>query len=137
MLHVVIDVKRLLHARCLMHVFIILAEIMLFFSQIPQQMILSLNHSCLVPLAHLKKVQNTKFLGHTSVKTCQRVMGSIDVFKASRGAYTSKAGFDEHTTTQHSVTDPLADQLKGAWFCIRNVCWILRKNLKKCLAVTH
>lgn len=60
------------------------------------------------------------FSGHTSVKMCQRVMGSIDLFKASRGAYTSKAGFDEHTTTRHSVADPFADQLKGAWFCLRN-----------------
>ena len=51
---------------------------------------------------------------------CQRVMGSIDLFKASRGAYTSKAGFDEHTTTRHSVADPFADQLKGAWFCLQN-----------------
>ncbi|CAB4020812.1 BRCA1-associated RING domain 1 [Paramuricea clavata] len=58
--------------------------------------------------------------GHTSVKMCQRVMGSIDLFKASRGAYTSKTGFDEHTTTRHSVADPFADQLKGAWFCLRN-----------------
>lgn len=47
-------------------------------------------------------------------------MGSIDLFKVSREAYTSKAGFDEHTTTRHSVPDPFADQLKGAWFCLRN-----------------
>ena len=47
-------------------------------------------------------------------------MGSIDLFKASRGAYMSKAGFDEHTTTRHSIADPFADQLKGAWFCLQN-----------------
>ena len=46
--------------------------------------------------------------------------GSIDLFKACRGAYTSKAGFDEHTTTRHAVADPIADQLKGTWFCLQN-----------------
>ena len=44
-------------------------------------------------------------------------MGSIDIFKSSREAYRSKHGFDEHTTTRHSVADSFADQLKGAWFC--------------------
>ena len=47
-------------------------------------------------------------------------MGSIDLFKASRGAYTAKDGFDEHTTSRHSVPNPLIDQLKGAWFCLKN-----------------
>jgi hypothetical protein len=47
---------------------------------------------------------------------CERLMGSIDLLKASRGAYTSKAGFDVHSTTRHSVADPFHDQLKGAWF---------------------
>ena len=44
-------------------------------------------------------------------------MGSIDIFKSSREAYRSKYGFDEHTTTRHSVTDSFGDQLRGAWFC--------------------
>ena len=51
---------------------------------------------------------------------CERLMGSIDLLKASRGAYTSKAGFDVHSTTRHSVADPFHDQLKGACFCLKN-----------------
>ena len=50
---------------------------------------------------------------------CQRLMGSLDLIKAVRGAYRSKEGFDEHRTTRHSVPDSLGDQLKGAWFCLR------------------
>jgi hypothetical protein len=46
-------------------------------------------------------------------------MGSIDLFKSVRGAYRSKNGFDEHTTTRHSVPDPFDDKVKGAWFCAR------------------
>ena len=45
-------------------------------------------------------------------------MGSIDLFKSVRGAYKSKQGFDEHSTTRHSVPDSLDDQIKGAWFCV-------------------
>ena len=48
-------------------------------------------------------------------------MGSIDIFKSSREAYRSKHGFDEHTTTRHSVADSFADQLKGAWFCAQKM----------------
>ena len=50
---------------------------------------------------------------------CKRIMRSLDMFKSVHGAYQLKQGFDEHTTTRHSVPDPLADQLKGVWFCIR------------------
>ena len=46
-------------------------------------------------------------------------MGSLDLFKSVRGAYSSKEGFDVHTTSRHSEADPLADQLKGAWFCVQ------------------
>ena len=50
-------------------------------------------------------------------------MGSIDLFKACRQAqaYSSKAGFDEHSTTRHSVADPFHDQIKrDAWFCLKH-----------------
>lgn len=60
------------------------------------------------------------FVGHTSVKMCERMMGSIDLLKACRKTYTAKEGFDEHSTTRHSVADPFHDQLKGAWFCLQN-----------------
>ena len=46
-------------------------------------------------------------------------MASLDMFKSIRSAYQSKEGFDEHTTKRHSVSDALADQCKGAWFCIK------------------
>lgn len=60
------------------------------------------------------------FLGHTSVKMCERIMSSIDLFKAVRKVYSSKQGFDEHTTQRHSVPNSFPDQLKGMWFCLRN-----------------
>ena len=47
-------------------------------------------------------------------------MGSIDLLKACRQTYSSKAGFDEHSTTRHSVADPFHDQIKGAWFCLKH-----------------
>ena len=50
---------------------------------------------------------------------CQRIMASLDMFKSIRSAYQSKEGFDEHTTRRHSVSDSLADQYKGAWFCVK------------------
>ena len=45
-------------------------------------------------------------------------MGSIDLFKQTRGAYTSIDAFDVHPTSRHAVADPFLDQLKGAWFCL-------------------
>lgn len=47
-------------------------------------------------------------------------MGSIDLFKQTRGGYKAKEAFDIHSTMTHFVADPLADQLKGAWFCLKN-----------------
>ena len=35
-----------------------------------------------------------------------------------KDAYRGKEAFDDHTTTRHSVSSPLPDQLKGAWFCV-------------------
>lgn len=54
------------------------------------------------------------------MKMCERIMSSIDLFKAVRKAYSSKQGFDEHTTQRHSVPDSFPDQLKGTWFCLKN-----------------
>ena len=51
---------------------------------------------------------------------CQRLIGSIDLFKQTRGAYTSIDAFDVHPTSRHAVADPFLDQLKGAWFCLQN-----------------
>lgn len=54
------------------------------------------------------------------MKMCKRLMGSIDLFKQTRSAYTSKDAFDVHSTSRHSVAEPFLDQLKGAWFCLNN-----------------
>ena len=51
---------------------------------------------------------------------CERIMASIDLFKAVRKAYSSKKGFDEHTTQRHHVPNSFPDQLKGMWFCLKN-----------------
>ena len=51
---------------------------------------------------------------------CRRLMGSLDMLKEIRFGYTSKDAFDIHSTTRHSVADPFQDQLKGAWYCLRN-----------------
>ena len=56
--------------------------------------------------------------GHATVKTCTRLGGSIDVISMIKDAYRGKEAFDDHTTTRHSVSSPLPDQLKGAWFCV-------------------
>ena len=53
------------------------------------------------------------------MKMCKRLMGSIDLFKQVRNEYTSKKASDVHTTSAHAVADPLLDQLKGAWFCLK------------------
>ena len=54
------------------------------------------------------------------MKMCERLMLSIDLFKAARNIYSRREGFDEHTTKKHSVPDSYQDQLKGMWFCIKN-----------------
>ena len=51
---------------------------------------------------------------------CERLMSSIDLFKAARNAYSRREGFDDHTTKKHSVPDSFQDQLKGMWFCVKN-----------------
>lgn len=51
---------------------------------------------------------------------CQKLMGSIDVLKQTRSAYTSRDAFDVHPTSRHAVADSFCDQLKGAWFCLHN-----------------
>ena len=58
--------------------------------------------------------------GHTSVKMCERITSSIDIFKAVRKMYSSRKGFNEHSTEKHSVPNSFKDQLKGMWFCLKN-----------------
>ena len=57
--------------------------------------------------------------GHTSVRMCKRLMANIQLFGQVRRAYADKEAFDVHTTSKHKEQDPIADQLKGMWFCIK------------------
>ena len=69
---------------------------------------------------------------------CQRLMGSIDLFKTTRAAYTAKEAFDVHSTYRHSVPDSYRDQLKGAWFCLHNDLLLPSESeneMPKCLPV--
>ena len=56
--------------------------------------------------------------GHSTVKTCRRIGSAINFIKSVRNSYRGKNAFDEHTTSRHSVPPPIADQVKGAWFCL-------------------
>lgn len=60
----------------------------------------------------------TYFSGHTTVKMCQRIMGSVDLLKSCRAAYKSKESFDVQYTSRHSEQSPFPDQLKTGWFCL-------------------
>ena len=51
----------------------------------------------------------TYHTGHATVTMCERIMGDLDLFKASRACYESKKGFDIHPTTTHSVQSPLVN----------------------------
>ena len=55
---------------------------------------------------------------HSTVKTCRRIGSAIDFVKSVRDSYRGKNAFDKHTTSRHSVPPPIADQGKGAWFCL-------------------
>jgi len=57
--------------------------------------------------------------GHSSVKTCQRIMANVQLIGNVRRLYSAKEGFDVHPTTKHTEQSPFPDQMKGMWFCIR------------------
>lgn len=40
---------------------------------------------------------------HTTVKMCQRIIGSIDLLKSCCAAYKSQESFNVHHTVRHSV----------------------------------
>ena len=58
--------------------------------------------------------------GHSTVLICERIIGNLDLFRSVRHIYKSKNGFDVHGTRRHSVQSVFQDQLKGAWFCLKN-----------------
>ena len=73
-----------------------------------------LRNNCLINLS-----------GHSTVKTCTQLSGSVDLVKMIRDAYKGKESFDVHHTTRHSGASPLEDQVKGAWF------WITQRLFSK------
>ncbi len=59
------------------------------------------------------------YIGHSSVRTCQRIMANVQLFGNIRHAYSAKEAFDVHPTKRHTEQSPFPDQLKGLWFCLR------------------
>ncbi|XP_048587325.1 uncharacterized protein LOC125556710 [Nematostella vectensis] len=57
--------------------------------------------------------------GHTTVRTCQRIMANVVLIGSVRQSYAGKSAFDVHPTKRHSEQDPFPDQLKGMWFVYR------------------
>ena len=51
--------------------------------------------------------------GHTTVKTCQKIVSNIDYLKLTRDAFLGINAFNEHTSKRHSVPSPFPDQVKG------------------------
>ena len=59
-------------------------------------------------------------IGHTSVQMCQRLMGNLNLFGATRRTFSNKKAFDYHPTTNHKEQTSFPDQVKGLWFCEKN-----------------
>ena len=62
-----------------------------------------------------------KFLsGHSTVKTCTTLGGSVDLVSTIKNACKGPKAFDDPKANgqRHSVSSPLPDQLKGTWFCV-------------------
>lgn len=57
--------------------------------------------------------------GHTSVQMCKRLMANVQLFGQVRRAYAEKGSFDVHVTSRHKEQDPMPDQFKGMWFCLK------------------
>ena len=55
----------------------------------------------------------------TTVKTLKLISANLQLFSSARKAYLSKSGFDVHRTKAHSEADPLCDQVKVAWWALK------------------
>ena len=66
--------------------------------------------------------------GHTTVTMCKRLMGNIDLLKFVRKVYMGKEGFDMHSTSRHSEQSSFPDQIKGAWFCLKQGFFVNAKR---------
>ena len=59
--------------------------------------------------------------GQSTVKTCQRIVGNLNLVDNIRKSFTGRNSFDEHTTKRISIPSPLPDQLKDAWYCVKHM----------------
>ena len=50
---------------------------------------------------------------------CKRLMANVQLFGQVRRAYADREAFDVHVTSKHKEQDPMPDQLKGMWFCLK------------------
>ena len=57
--------------------------------------------------------------GHSSINMLKRLMVNIEAFSTIRAAYSSPSAFDVHPTSRHKEQDPIHDQLKAMWFCLK------------------
>ena len=71
--------------------------------------------------------------GKTSLRVLQCMSANLDLVKRARKVHMSKAGLDIHCTKKHSVPDSFPDQLKVAWFCLKEQFFLANKSrqLKK------
>ena len=54
------------------------------------------------------------------MKMCKRLITNVQLFGQVRRAYADKEPFDVHGTSKHKEQDPMPDQLKGMWFCVKD-----------------
>ena len=58
-------------------------------------------------------------VGHSSINMLKRMMINVEAFTTIREAYSTPRAFNVHPTSHHKEQDPLHDQLKGMWFCLK------------------
>ncbi|KAL9978530.1 hypothetical protein ACROYT_G016057 [Oculina patagonica] len=67
----------------------------------------------------------------TLVNRCvrrERLMANVQLFGQVRRAHADKEAFDAHVTTKHKEQDPMADQLKGMRFCLKEIFFQPKKD---------
>ncbi len=65
------------------------------------------------------KIMGNCIAGHSSINMLKRLMVNIEAFSTIRAAYSSPSAFDVHPTSHHKEQDPIHDQLKAMWFCLK------------------
>ena len=57
--------------------------------------------------------------GHSTVTMCERTMGNLDLLRTVRKVYKARDCFYSHPSMKYSIQSSFPDQLKGAWFCLK------------------